>query len=83
MFTLHAFYILCCSNNIFPLVLLPTVQILCPVLPNPTNGDVSVPSRSPGGIATYSCNAGYALSNLQRRVCLLNGVWSGSQPTCK
>ncbi|XP_064385046.1 sushi, von Willebrand factor type A, EGF and pentraxin domain-containing protein 1-like isoform X2 [Halichondria panicea] len=57
-------------------------QILCPVLPNPTNGDVSISTRSSEGIATYACNAGYALSGLQRRICASNGVWSGSQPTC-
>ncbi len=61
----------------------PTAQILCPVLPNPTNGDVSISTRSSEGIATYTCNAGYALSGLQRRICASNGVWSGSQPTCK
>ncbi len=34
--------------------------------------------------ATYSCNSGYALTgNTITRVCMNEGIWSGSAPTCQ
>ncbi len=64
------------------LVLLIFHTVLCPTLPDPANGDVSVQSRTVGGTATYTCSTGYTLSGSSTRTCQTNGVWSGTAPTC-
>lgn len=59
--------------------------ILCPVLKDPTNGKVSVTSRTVRSLATYSCDSGYKLDGDAERVCLSlrGGIWSGRDPVCK
>lgn len=59
------------------------ILAICPDLPDPTNGAVSVPSYSVGGIASYECNAGYGLDGSQSRTCESDQTWSGVQPTCE
>ena len=62
----------------------------CGSLSNPINGSVvqsSVVSvlgdvHQPT-ITSFSCNVGYELSGSSETVCLANGSWSSSQPTCK
>ncbi|XP_062510209.1 uncharacterized protein LOC134186269 [Corticium candelabrum] len=62
----------------------------CGSLPSPINGSVIQPSvvsvlgdvHQPA-ITSFTCNVGYELSGISERVCLENGSWSGSQPTCK
>ncbi len=70
-------YVVVVSESLSSYEMICTTNFLHSAMSYPTNGDVSLSSRSPGGIATYSCNSGYALSNWQRRFCLSNGVWSG------
>ncbi len=56
--------------------------MLCPTLPDPANGDVSVQSRTVRGTATYTCSTGYTLSGSSTRTCQTNRAWSGTAPTC-
>ena len=63
-----------------------TVQ-LCPMLPDPDNGTVTVTSRTLNSEATYSCDVGYVLDGSATRTCeeaqeSTDLVWSGSAPTC-
>ncbi len=55
----------------------------CGVLSNPTDGTVSVPARTVGSTATYSCNTGFNLVGDKTRVCRAGGVWSGKTPDCQ
>ena len=59
-----------------------TILALCPGLPNPANGTVTLSGRSPGNTATYSCNAGFSLMGAQTRTCGDDGMWSDSPPVC-
>ena len=54
----------------------------CPSLRDPPNGRVSDGSRYVGYSATYNCSHGYRLVGVSYRVCQLNKIWSGSQPSC-
>ena len=57
--------------------------VRCGGLSDPSNGRVSISTDTPGGIATYTCNSGYALVGTERRSCQNNGQWSGRAPTCR
>ena len=39
-------------------------------------------TRTPGSLATYTCNSGYELVGNGIRTCLASGVWSGTEPFC-
>ena len=66
---------------ITPLLLSPTAVDCGPLLP-PVNGDVSLSSTVFGGVATYSCSAGYILVGERTRECQATG-WSGEEPVCE
>ncbi len=53
-----------------------------PSLAAPANGSVTPSAGTTGTVATYGCDAGYALSGNATRTCLTSGAWSGSDPTC-
>ncbi len=57
--------------------------VLCPTLPDPANGDVSVKSKTVGGTATYTCSTGYTLIGSSTRTCSSSGTWSGSAAVCR
>ena len=59
------------------------IEQLCPTLSHPTNGRVSISSRSVGGRVSYFCNYGYTLVGSSTLTCLSGGIWSGSTPTCQ
>ena len=50
----------------------------CGDLSGPSNGHVSLNRFT----ATYNCNFGYSLEGDDTRNCLIDGSWSGSQPSC-
>lgn len=54
----------------------------CNSLGHPSNGRVSVRSRTEGSTATYSCDNRYALSGSSSRSCQSDGTWSGGEPIC-
>ena len=55
----------------------------CGDLTPPTNGVFSAYSRTRGGVATVSCNAGYSRVGTASRTCLESTAWSGSSTaTC-
>lgn len=41
-----------------------------------------ISTHSVGGVAHYNCPRGYYMEGNETRVCLQNGSWSGSSPTC-
>jgi Notch-like protein len=55
---------------------------MCPILPEPTNGGVTVTNQGVGGVATYTCDAGFERQGAAPRTCGSDGNWSGSAPTC-
>ena len=59
------------------------VVIDCGVLPNPTNGQVVLPSTVLGSTATYSCNTGFDLVGASTRICQADSTWSGAEPSCQ
>ena len=59
------------------------VAILCPELPNPTNGEVSLTGNTVGSLASYSCDLGFGLVGFSTRICQPIGQWSGQAPTCQ
>ncbi|WAR08657.1 CSMD3-like protein [Mya arenaria] len=48
-----------------------------------SNGQVlTVDGTTAGATAQYSCDLGYSLAGLGTRTCSMDGVWTGSPPTC-
>ena len=59
--------------------------IMCPALSNPAKGQVTVNTRTVGGVANYTCNYGYNLTGVEMRMCVqkgLTGQWT-EPPTCE
>ena len=56
--------------------------ISCPDLPSPSNGRVVLSGSTLSSNAIYSCNRGFILVGVNRRVCQVDGTWSGEAPTC-
>lgn len=59
-----------------------SAETTCPDLPNPVNGIVDIQGNTPGGSAVYLCNPGLSLIGSSRRICNVDGTWSGEPPTC-
>ena len=58
--------------------------VLCPDLPDPENGQVSLSGMTEGSLATYQCDAGFfPTDGVAVRICEAGGEWSGSAPTCQ
>ena len=55
----------------------------CDSLPNPTNGSVIFSMSTFGAMATYMCDEGFDLIGNSTRLCLANGSWEGTAPTCQ
>ena len=65
------------TNNFFPTL------ARCPILLDPTNGFVNVTGNSHGDTAIYTCEDGFSLVGSQTQICGVDGIWSGSAPTCQ
>ncbi|CAI8036469.1 Sushi, von Willebrand factor type A, EGF and pentraxin domain-containing protein 1 [Geodia barretti] len=62
----------------------PTCNIDCGALEKPVSGSVSFSNGTVmGSLATYSCDAGYAVQGNTTRTCLASGSWSATAPTCE
>ncbi|KAL4230224.1 Sushi [Mactra antiquata] len=70
-------------NNIGALIELTTVKVTCPELLTPDGGSVSIETNGAITIATYTCEAGYALYGDSVRTCQENNTWTSQPPTCK
>ena len=57
--------------------------VMCPELLDPSNGAVTVSGLTVGSTASYTCDAGFELSENILRMCETGGVWSGSEPLCE
>ena len=62
-------------------VLFPVIQ--CATLPSIHNGKMVCTGTEYGKHCTFSCDDGYDLQGNQKRVCQLDGTWSGKQTSCK
>ena len=69
------------ADEIDPVIFLFTV--MCPSLPNPGNGTVTLSGTTPLSSAIYSCNDGFLPVGQVVRLCGNNGEWSGSAPICQ
>ena len=54
----------------------------CPPLELVAHGQVIVSGENYGSRATYTCDFGYRLIGTDKRKCLSDGSWSGSNPYC-
>lgn len=59
-----------------------TSTVMCPLLSDPMDGQVSIMSNGFNGGAIYSCINGFSLSGFAVRICMADGEWSGTPPTC-
>ena len=59
-----------------------SVVVNCGTLAAPQNGQVILTTTTFMSTATYSCNAGYILSENATRTCEATGTWSDTVPTC-
>ena len=57
--------------------------IMCPPLPNPANGGVTILRNTFEGGALYSCNDGFCPVGSTIRICTVRSEWSGEPPTCQ
>ena len=55
----------------------------CGSLSHPTNGLVMFSMSTFGAMATYMCDEGFNLIGNSTQLCLANGSWEGTVPTCQ
>ena len=48
-----------------------------------SNGERIGSTYTFGSQVRYSCNPGYELLGVERRICQADGTWTGSVPTCR
>ena len=59
------------------------IEINCPSLDDPLNGDVEVITDNNGTMSSvYTCDQGYRLVGYAVRTCQADGTWTGTEPTC-
>nr|XP_058952818.1 sushi, von Willebrand factor type A, EGF and pentraxin domain-containing protein 1-like isoform X3 [Pocillopora verrucosa] len=59
------------------------VRKICPLLKNLKNGFSHSQKNCTGESISFSCNCGYWLNGPSERLYLVNGSWTGVQPTCE
>ena len=62
--------------------LLSATEVDCGTLSAPTNGEIILSGTTFGFTATYSCNKGFTAVGSLTRICQINSLWSGQEPTC-
>ncbi|XP_060580368.1 sushi, von Willebrand factor type A, EGF and pentraxin domain-containing protein 1-like [Ruditapes philippinarum] len=73
----------CLTSNVWSGITPTCKVIVCPLLPNPQYGSVTLSGTSFDDTATYRCTrAGYRLSGTDTRKCSDDGQWSARAPTC-
>lgn len=55
----------------------------CPALGTPIGGIKNGKSYNFRDIVTFSCGADFMLEGSETRVCLKNGMWSGTETYCR
>lgn len=58
------------------------LELLCPDLPDPIGGRITITSRTVGSVVTYICDEGYLLNGSPERECLASEMWSNTPPFC-
>lgn len=74
---------MCQANGTWSSQLPKCLLNVCPILPMPENGKVSLTTRKVGSSVTYYCKDGYTINGLSKRFCLENKTWSGPDPFCE
>lgn len=64
-------------------VCIKRTDVECPNLETPVDGTLFITSNNLGGIASYSCGAGFMLVGIGLRLCESSNEWSGTAPTCR
>ncbi|XP_066019965.1 uncharacterized protein [Pocillopora verrucosa] len=59
------------------------IRKICPLLKNLKNGFSLSQKNCTGESISFSCNCGYWLNGPSERLYLVNGSWTGVQPTCE
>ena len=54
----------------------------CGTLVAPEDGSVAFTTTTFESVATYTCNPGYFITGGTVRVCLHDGYWTGTDPSC-
>ena len=54
----------------------------CSQLDDIDNGQVTISGTEEGGVATYTCSAGFQVLVGATRTCQADSTWSGFEPTC-
>ncbi|XP_057653656.1 sushi, von Willebrand factor type A, EGF and pentraxin domain-containing protein 1 [Diorhabda carinulata] len=57
-------------------------EIQCKTPEAPNGLLVTVTTHSVGGVAVYQCPKGHNMIGNDTRICMRNGIWSGSYPSC-
>lgn len=73
----------CQSNGSWSGAANTCVPVSCGAAPDGTNSTATETSTTLGGVATYTCAAGYVVSGGDAsRTCQANGTWSGTALSC-
>ena len=71
------------SKSKFSITLCFSLELAgCVALSDPINGNVTFTGTVNGSTANYSCRFPYQIAGETLRTCLVNGDWSGEDPTC-
>ncbi len=69
-------------NSGCPIGYMNAAAVDCGVPPSPQHGEVSYQNTSYLSVASYQCEAGYALEGSSQRQCTSSGTWSQTHPVC-
>ncbi|XP_065935020.1 sushi, von Willebrand factor type A, EGF and pentraxin domain-containing protein 1 isoform X1 [Magallana gigas] len=73
----------CFPNGTWSGILPTCSEIRCPSLLDPINGAVNISGTLIDGVATFSCNPGFTLTDGSlTRTCAPNGSWTGTSAEC-